>query len=66
VEGEFTFGKAVGEFLQEEVKVGSYKGNYVLNLKEQLRMKSLREGDDDKKNRVIMVGASQMGRLVMY
>jgi hypothetical protein len=26
-------------------------------------MKSLREGDDDKKNRVIMVGASQMGRI---
>ncbi len=39
------------------------KGELHVNLKEQLRMRSLREGEDETKVRVILVGASQMGRL---
>ncbi len=34
VEGEFAFAKAVGEFWKEDVRAGSFKGYYVLNLKE--------------------------------
>jgi hypothetical protein len=63
VEGEFAFGKAVGEFLREEVRSGTFKGNYLLNLKEQLRLRSLRESEDMTKMRVLLVGASQMARL---
>jgi hypothetical protein len=65
VEGEFAFAKAVGEFWKEEVRAGSVKDNYVLNLEEQLRMRCLKEGDGDKRLRVLYVGASQMGRLVV-
>ncbi len=43
MEGEFVFSRAVGEFLREEVREGTFKGNYVLNLKEQLRMRCMRE-----------------------
>jgi hypothetical protein len=48
MEGEFGFGKAVGEFLREEVRAGTFKGNYLLNLKEQMRMRELRELDNVK------------------
>jgi hypothetical protein len=60
---EFVFSKAIGEFLWEEVRAGTFRGNYVLNLKEQLRMREWREGENDKKVRVLLVGASQMSRL---
>jgi hypothetical protein len=63
VEGEFAFGKAVGEFLREEVRAGTFKENYLLNLKEQLRLRSLREHENVRKTRVLLIGASQMGRL---
>jgi hypothetical protein len=43
MEGEFAFGKAVGEFLREEVRAGTFKGNYILNLKDQMRMREMRE-----------------------
>ncbi len=56
VEGEFAFTKVVGDFLREEVRVGSFKGNYVLNLKEKMRMMSLRDGDEEKKIKVLLVG----------
>jgi hypothetical protein len=36
MEGEFVFSRAVGEFLREEVRNGTFKGNYMLNLKEQM------------------------------
>jgi hypothetical protein len=32
LEGEFTFSKAIGEFLQKEVRVGNFRGYYVLKL----------------------------------
>jgi hypothetical protein len=63
IESEFAFVKAVREFLREEVWVGGYKGNYVLNVKEQLRMRTLREEEDERKVRVMMVGSSQLKRI---
>ncbi len=63
MEGEFVFSRAVGEFLKEEVRVGAFKGNYVLNLKDQLRMRCMRESGVDKRLKVVLVGASQMGRM---
>ncbi len=63
VKEEFAFAKAVGEFLREEVRVGTFKRNNFLDLKEQRRMKSLREGEEGRKLRVMLVGASQVGRL---
>jgi hypothetical protein len=49
--------------LREEVRAGSFRGNYMLNLKEQMRMRCLRESGVDRRLRVLMVGASQMGRV---
>ncbi len=63
LEGEFVFSRAVGEFLREEVRTGTFKGNYVLNLKDQLRMRCMRESEVDKRLKVMIVGASQMGRM---
>jgi hypothetical protein len=63
VEGEFVFSKAVGEFLREEVRVGAFKGNYMLNLKDQMRVRCQRENGEDNRLRVLLVGASQMGRI---
>jgi hypothetical protein len=63
MECEFTFSKAVGEFLREEVRAGTFRGNYVLNLKEQLRVREWRENETVRKLRVLLVGASQMNRL---
>jgi hypothetical protein len=63
IEGEFAFTKAVGEFLKEEVREGGYKGNYVLNVKEQLKMRTLREDEDERKLRVVLLGSSQLNRI---
>jgi hypothetical protein len=63
VEGEFVFSRAVGEFLKEEVRAGSFKGNYMLNLKEQIKMRCRRENGGDKRVRILLVGASQIGRI---
>jgi hypothetical protein len=63
IEGEFVFSRAVGEFLKEEVRAGTFKGNYVLNLKEQLKVRCLRESGVDKRVRLLLVGASQIGRM---
>ncbi len=42
IEGELTF-SAVEEFFQVEVRMGNFKGNYMLNLRDQLRAQSLEE-----------------------
>jgi hypothetical protein len=63
IEGEFAFTKAVGEFLKEEVREGGYKGNYVLNVKDQLRMRTLREDEEKRKLRVVLLGSSQLNRI---
>ncbi len=43
MESEFTFSKAIGEFLREEVRAGTFRGNYVLNLKESEGMERKRD-----------------------
>jgi hypothetical protein len=63
MEGEFVFSRAVGEFLREEVRNGTFKGNYMLNLKEQMRMRWMRQSGGDKRVRVLLVGASQIKRI---
>lgn len=63
VEREFTFLKAVvGEFLREEVRGGGFMGNYVLNLKDQLRVGSLSEDESNRKVTVMLTGLSQPRR----
>ena len=49
--------------MREEVREGGFKGSYLLNLKEQMRMRSLREEKGEKKVRVLLVGSSQLGRM---
>jgi nucleotide-binding universal stress UspA family protein len=63
VEGELVFSRAVGEFLKEEVRAGSFKGNYMLNLKEQMKARCKRENGGDRRMRILLVGASQIGRI---
>jgi hypothetical protein len=63
LEGEFVFSRAVGDFLRLDVREGLFRGNYLLNLKEQLRMRCIRENRVDKRVRVLLVGASQIGRM---
>ncbi len=43
VRGESVFLKEVGEFLREEVRAVGFKSNYVLNLKDQMRMRSVKD-----------------------
>ncbi len=57
------FSNAVGEFLRNEVKAGGFKGNCVPHLKDQLRMKSLRDYEGEKRLRMMMIGSNQMGKL---
>ncbi len=45
------------------MRAGNFKGNYILNLKDQLRMRELKEQDGEKRLRVLVVGASQMWRI---
>ncbi len=63
MEGEFVFSRAAREFLREEVRNGTFKGNYMLNLTEQMRMRWMRQIGGDKCVRVLMVGASQVKRI---
>jgi hypothetical protein len=63
VEGEFAFTMGVAAFCKEAVREGSFKGSYVLNVKEQMEGRALREGKEGKKVSVLMIGGSQMGRI---
>ena len=63
MEGEFAFGKAVGEFCRQAVREGSYRGNYVLNLREQMEQRAARESREGGKVKALLVGGSQMGRI---
>ncbi len=63
VEGEFVFSQVAGEFLREEVRMGSFRGNYMLNWKEQMKMRCLRENGHNRRLRVLLLGASQVGRI---
>ncbi len=46
MEGELDL-KSCWEFLREEVRAGTFNGNYILNLKEQMRMRRLRETESE-------------------
>jgi hypothetical protein len=63
MEAEFAFTKAVGEYCREAVREGSYRGNYVLNIKEQMEQRVRRESRDSGKVRVMVIGGSQMRRI---
>ncbi len=55
VEGEFAFTKAVRE--------GSFRGSYVLNIKEQMEQRAVRAEREGWRVNVLMVGGSQVGRI---
>jgi hypothetical protein len=42
MEGEFAFTKAVAAYCKEAVREGSFRGNYVLNIKEQMEQRAMR------------------------
>jgi hypothetical protein len=64
MEAEFAFTRAVGDFCREGVREGSFNGNYVMNVREQMEERvRLREGES-KKCRVLFVGGSQVGRMM--
>jgi hypothetical protein len=64
MEGEYAFSKAVGDFCREGVREGTYKGNYVLNIKEQMEDRVRRREGEAKKLRVLFIGGSQIGRIM--
>jgi hypothetical protein len=41
-EGEFAFTKAVAAYCKEAVREGSFRGSYVLNIKEQMEQRAVR------------------------
>ena len=45
------------------VKEGRYRGPYILNVKDQMRVRVKRSLEEEVKVRVVTVGASQMGRI---
>jgi hypothetical protein len=63
VEGEFAFTMGLAAYCKEAVREGSFKGSYVLNVKEQMEGRALREGKEGKKVSMLMIGGSQMGRI---
>jgi len=63
MEAEFAFTRAIGDFCREGVREGSYKGNYVLNLKEQMEERVRRREGELRKYSVLFVGGSQIGRI---
>jgi hypothetical protein len=63
VEGEFAFAMGVAAFCKEAVREGSFRGSYVLNVKEQMEGRAQREGKEGRKVSVLIIGGSQMGRV---
>jgi hypothetical protein len=63
VEGEFAFTKAVAAYCKEAVREGSFRGNYVLNIKEQMEQRAVRAEREGWRVNVLMVGGSQVGRI---
>jgi hypothetical protein len=49
----------VAAFCKEAVREGSFKGSYVLNVKEQMEGWALREGKEGKKVSVLMIGGAR-------
>ncbi len=63
MEGEFAYTMGVAAFCKEAVREGSFRGSYVLNVKEQIEGRAQREGKEGKKVSVLIIGGSQMGRV---
>ncbi len=63
VEGEFAFTKAVAAYCKEAVREGSFRGSYVLNIKEKMEQRAVRAEREGWKVNVLMVGGSQIGRI---
>jgi len=63
VEGEFAFTKAVAAYCKEAVREGSFRGRYVLNIKEQMEQRAMRAEREGWRVNVLMVGGSQVGRI---
>jgi hypothetical protein len=63
IEAEYAFTKAVGEYCKEAVREGTFRGSYVLNLKEQMECRMEDVLTEGERVRVLLVGGSQMGRL---
>ncbi len=63
MEGEFAFTKAIGEFCRGAVSGGRYKGNYRFNLRGQMEERARESNGEREKCGVVLVGASQMGRV---
>ncbi len=63
VEGKFAFTKAVAAYCKEAVREGSFRGNYVLNIKEQMEQRAVRAEREGWRVNVLMVGGSQVGEI---
>jgi hypothetical protein len=63
VEGEFAFTKAVAAYCKEAVREGTFRGSYVLNIKEQMEQRAVRAEREGWRVNVLMVGGSQIGRI---
>ena len=63
VEGEFAFTKAVAACCKAAVREGTYRGNYLFNIKEQMEQRAEGDGSLGEKVRVLTVGGSQMGKI---
>ena len=63
VEAEYCFTNAVGRFTKEALKEGSYKGNIVGNVKEQLAARARVEEKGNGRKTVVLIGGSQIQRI---
>ena len=63
VKAEHCFTSAVGKFLKEALKEGSYKGNMVGNVKEQLAARARLEEKGNGRKTVVLIGGSQIQRI---
>ena len=63
LEAEYTFSIAVEKFARAAVKCGRFKGYYILNVKDQMRLRMLRSMEAETKVRVVTIGASELGRI---
>jgi hypothetical protein len=64
VESEYTFSTAVGRFTQIAKDEGRFKGKVIKNVAEQLKMRARFEGVGKVKKSVLVIGASEAGRMV--
>jgi hypothetical protein len=64
IESEYSFSMAVGRFTRMAKEEGRYWGKEVKNILEQLKMKTRFEGKGKVRKTVVVIGASEAGRLV--